>query len=136
MPPVIADTNILFSALLGRGSRFPAMIFTSERRFFTGELVLTELFKHKERIVQHSRLSEGEIIALYYKLVRAINVYKEDLIAPEHRRKAYDLCRDIDATDTPHVALVFELDGALWTGDKKLKEGLRAKGFDRFFEPQ
>ncbi|PSQ84453.1 MAG: hypothetical protein BRD44_00900 [Bacteroidetes bacterium QS_7_67_15] len=47
-----------------------------------------------------------------------------------------ELCHDIDETDTPHVALVFELDGELWTGDKKLKEGLRENGFDRFFEPE
>jgi predicted nucleic acid-binding protein len=54
--------------------------------------------------------------------VRKINLHKEDLIAPKHRRRAYELCRDIDETDTPHVALTFEWDGELWTGDKKLKK--------------
>ena len=136
MLPVVTDTNMLFSALLGRGSRFSETVSASERQFYAGELALTELFKHKERIVEHSRLSEEEVVALYYKLVRKINLHKEDLIAPEHRRRAYELCHDIDETDTPHVALVFELDGELWTGDKKLKEGLREKGFDRFFEPE
>jgi len=28
----------------------------------------------------------------------------------------------------------FELDGLLWTGDKTLREGLAAKGFDSFFD--
>ncbi|WP_413176102.1 PIN domain-containing protein [Anabaena azotica] len=40
----------------------------------------------------------------------------------------------MDESDTPHVALTLELEGLLWTGDKKLKEGLIRKGFDKFFE--
>ncbi|WP_322744651.1 PIN domain-containing protein [Cuspidothrix issatschenkoi] len=44
-------------------------------------------------------------------------------------------CKDIDESDTPHVALTLQLEGLLWTGDKKLKEGLIIKGFDKFFEP-
>jgi predicted nucleic acid-binding protein len=35
----------------------------------------------------------------------------------------------------PFIALTLHLDGRLWTGDDELKAGLRAKGFDRFFEP-
>lgn len=33
------------------------------------------------------------------------------------------------------VALTLHLDGQLWTSDDELKAGLRAKGFDRFYEP-
>jgi hypothetical protein len=32
------------------------------------------------------------------------------------------------------VALTLELDGLLWTGDKKLITGLRERGFDKFFD--
>ena len=41
----------------------------------------------------------------------------------------------MDLKDTPFVALALHLDAHLWTDDKELKTGLRAKGFDRFFEP-
>jgi len=44
------------------------------------------------------------------------------------------LCKDIDESDTPFVALTIELKALLWTGDKKLKEGLKKKGFISFFE--
>ena len=32
------------------------------------------------------------------------------------------------------IALAIELDGEVWTGDKVLVEGLKEKGFDRFFK--
>ena len=72
---------------------------------------------------------------IYQILLKRITLYKEDLIALDHRAVAYALCKDIDESDTPHVALTLELEGLLWTGDKKLKEGLRRKGFNQFFEP-
>lgn len=31
-----------------------------------------------------------------------------------------------------HMALTLELDGLLWTGDKRLRAGLQAKGLGRF----
>jgi len=48
---------------------------------------------------------------------------------------SWELCKDIDEKDFAYLALSLELDGRLWTGDKKLINGLRAKGFDHFFEP-
>jgi predicted nucleic acid-binding protein len=46
-----------------------------------------------------------------------------------------ELCHGVDPDDAPPVALTLALDGLLWTGDKALQAGLRAKGFDRFFVP-
>ena len=41
----------------------------------------------------------------------------------------------IDPADSPVVALTLELKGYLWTGDKKLQQGLEKKGFTQFFKP-
>ena len=49
--------------------------------------------------------------------------------------EARRLCRDVDAKDAPFIALTLHLNGRLWSGDAELKAGLRAKGYDRFFEP-
>jgi predicted nucleic acid-binding protein len=40
----------------------------------------------------------------------------------------------VDINDIPFIALSVELKIPLWTGDKKLKEGLKLKGFNGFFE--
>lgn len=133
--PVVIDTNILFSALLRRQSHFTRTILGSGHAFFICESVIVELFKHKERIVQASQLTETDIIRLFYTLLRHVTVFKEELIEPTIRRQAYELCVDIDEADAPHVALTIHLDGVLWTGDKTLKQGLEKRGFDRFFRP-
>jgi len=132
---IVVDTNILFSALLSSNSRFRELLLKSEERFFLCEFVLVEIFKRKEKIVRASQLTEDEIAEVYHLLLKRVDIYKEDSIAPENRNYAYALCRDVDESDTPHIALTLELNGLLWTGDKKLKEGLKQKGFDRFFEP-
>lgn len=106
----------------------------SDNDFFVCEIVLVELFKHKEKIIKVSDLSEDEIIQLYQIYLKKIHLYKEELISFENRQQAYQLCHDIDKNDSAHVALTLELKGLLWTGDKILKEGLLQKGFKQFFD--
>jgi predicted nucleic acid-binding protein len=134
-PRVVDDTNILFSALLRKPSRFSEILLQSEHEFYICESVLIELFRHKERILGLSQLEEDDLVQFYHILLRRLHVHKEDLISPEHWRRAHALCRSIDETDTPHVALALELDALLWTGDKALRDGLPEQGFSRFFSP-
>lgn len=134
--PVAVDTNVVFSALLKGGGHFVEVLLRSDHPFYVCESVLVELFKHKEKILRLSRLDEDDLTRFYHVLLRHLHVHKEDLIAPEHWRMARELCRGVDESDTPHVALTLELQGRLWTGDKRLREGLAAKGFDRFFSPE
>jgi predicted nucleic acid-binding protein len=132
--PVVVDTNIIFSALLREQSQFLQLLLDGKHDFFVCELILMELFKHKEKIIRLSQLSENEVIKLYYLLLKRLHVYKEELITAENWRQAYRLCESVDGDDTPHVALTLELEGLLWTGDSKLKAGLQRQGFKRFFE--
>ncbi|MBI4670770.1 MAG: DNA-binding protein [Chloroflexi bacterium] len=132
---VVIATSVLFSALVRDESTFTELLLHSNYRLFICEYVFVELFKPKAKLMQSSQLSEEEILRLLYIILRRINVYKESLIRFENRQKAFELCKDIDEKDTPHVALALELDALLWTGDKKLKNALKKKGFTQFFVP-
>lgn len=133
--PIVVDTNILFSALLRNETRFAAILKRPEREFVICESILVELFRHKEKILASSDLGEEDVLHLFYDLLRALHVRKEDAILPHHREKAFELCRDVDPADAPVVALALSLDAYLWTGDRRLRRGLQARGFDRFYDP-
>jgi len=130
---IIVDTNILFSVLLSGSSRLAKVLLNSEHHFFTCELAYVELFNLKEKIIKSSQLTNEQVIELLHLCLRRVNFFKEDKIRKQHWEEAYQLCREIDKDDTLFVALTLELDGLLWTGDKKLITGLRERGFDKFF---
>jgi predicted nucleic acid-binding protein len=48
--------------------------------------------------------------------------------------EAYRLCKDIDEKDVPFIALAIQLGCELWTYDEPIREGLKQKGFNHFFE--
>ena len=133
---IVVDTNILFSALLRPDSPFTRHIVQGEKTFFVCESAIVSLFKYKERTVELSRLSEGEVVCQFYLLLRHVTVSKEEFIDRQARKEALRLCRGVDLDDAPHVGLTLSLSGLLWTGDKALKRGLREQGFDRFYEPK
>jgi predicted nucleic acid-binding protein len=124
---VVVDTNILFSTLLGRAGRILRTLFRPEHHFVIGETALVELFEHKEKILRATKLSPDEVAGVYHRVLRRIEIYKEDLIPDEDWSRAAELCGGIDEDDLPHIALVLTTGGVLWTGDQKLRRGLEAK---------
>ncbi len=82
--PVIIDSNILISALLKEDNSFLRLILEYDYQFYICELMVVELFKHKEKIVKASRLSEDEITRYFYNIIRKLNIFKEDLIEKDH----------------------------------------------------
>lgn len=133
---VVIDTNILFSALLSGRSRIATVVFDTEIRFRICETALVELFRHKEKLLRAARPSEDEVLRVYHRLLRRLEILKEDFISPSSWEQAVELCRDVDLNDTAHVAAAIETNGLLWTGDQRLRRGLEAKGFARFFTPE
>ena len=132
--PIVVDTNIIISSLLKHESPFLELLLTKKHQFYICELNIIEVFNNKEKIIKLSKLSEEELTKVLHTLLRNLNLFKENLIENPNWRKAYDLCKDIDETDTPFVALTLELDGLLLTGDKKLKAELKKSGFNWFYE--
>ena len=128
---IIVDSNIIFSSLVNQLSSISDVLFRKEYDFIMPKYAYIELFKYKERIIHFSRHNEEEILEILYKLLKNINIFDENLITPNALREAYRLVKDIDERDIIFVALTIELDGLLWTGDKKLITGLQKKKFNK-----
>lgn len=130
---VVVDTNLIFSALVSNSSKIREILFESNLTFYAPDYLITEIFKHKDKLIKYSKLSENEFFLYFNAIFEQIRFVPTDFIGSESRQIAYDLCKDVDINDIPFIALSVELKIPLWTGDKKLKEGLKLKGFNGFF---
>ncbi|HEU0143454.1 MAG TPA: PIN domain-containing protein, partial [Nitrososphaera sp.] len=90
-----------------------------------------ELLKHRKKLLKLTKLSEPELVELENLVVQNITFINEALIPEALLLSAERLVSDIDPDDPLFVALTNHLKAKLWTGDKELIEGLRAKGFKR-----
>jgi predicted nucleic acid-binding protein len=130
---IIVDTNIIFSALRSKNSKLRSILLNPEYTFYAPNFIIVEIFKHKEKILKKSKASEAEIIEFMNKILRRINFINEEILKPESKEKSFELCRNIDESDAPFVALTLDIQGKFWTGDKKLIRALKRKGFNDFF---
>lgn len=128
---IVIDSNILFSALLSPDNRYKTLLYLSDYTFYSCNFLFVEIFKYKNKIKAVSKLTENEILIQLGSIVSKIHFVNEDIIPKEIFNRAYELCKDIDEKDTPFIALSIFLDAYFITGDKKLFDGLKNKGFDK-----
>lgn len=132
---IVVDTNIIFSALLQKSSNIRDILLQKEEhRFYSPNYFFSEIFKYKEKILKYSRLTESELHEYLIRILERIQFTRYDVISRENRQAALELCEDIDEKDTPFIALALELDAKVWTGDKKLITGLKAKDFSKIVD--
>ena len=133
---VVVDTNILFSSLLRRETRFRQVLLAQRgRTFYSPRFVVVEMFKHKERISAVTQLPDEELLECLNAYLSRITFVDEGVIPIGTWVEGRRLCVDVDLKGTPFVTLAIYLDGLLWTADAQLEAGLRAKGFAQFFSP-
>ena len=131
---VVVDTNIIFSALLPVQSPLRIILQDKSYNFVSPNFTISEVFKHKEKIFKYTLLSEPDFFNQLNNIIENIRFVPLDFISDENREKAFNFCKDTDLKDIPFVALSLELNAPLWTGDKKLKTGLKKLDFNNFFE--
>ncbi|RYE30510.1 MAG: hypothetical protein EOP48_31940 [Sphingobacteriales bacterium] len=131
MRAIIVDTNIIFSCLLNSQGSIGDLIFNSEEtfEFYSNEYMRSEIRKHWERLKKISKLTDIQLETAYDKMLPRLNFVNEELIPQTDWEKSEKLVQDIDPDDIDFVALTKYLKGILWTGDKPLYEGLKAKRF-------
>lgn len=128
---VVVDTNLIFSALIPKSSKIRELLFDTNLAFYAPNFLISEIYKHK--LIKNSKLKESEFFLYFNGITERINFIPTDLIGINSKQKAYNLCKNVDLKDIPFVALAIDLDIPFWTGDKKLKEGLKMKGYNNFF---
>jgi len=130
---IVVDTNIIFSALMRTNSKMGEILFTKKSKieFFAPELLKIEIERYFIKLCNSSKLTSDQISESKNRIFGQIEFISEELIKSDIWSKAIELSFDIDEDDTPFVALALDLDAFLWTGDKKLIDGLVSKG--KFF---
>jgi predicted nucleic acid-binding protein len=136
MQRVVLDTNRLFAALRTRNKFFRELLFSEDYIFYSSKFIVVEIFKHKERIIKGTTTAtEEEVYEYLDEVLQRIQFVNEDFVSLSNYAKAYRMCKEVDEKDTPFVALALQLNAQLWTKDEILKNHLKKKGFDDFFEP-
>lgn len=138
MKKIIVDTNIIFSCLLNSQGTIGDLIFNSESvfEFYSNNYMRFEIRKHWNKLKKISKLTDFELETAYDKLLINLTFINEELILQNDWEKAEALIADKDFDDIDFVALARYLKGSLWTGDKHLYDGLKAKRFRTVYNTQ
>lgn len=133
MKVIILDTNIVFSSILNSQSNIGEILFNNSSKldFYSTEYLREEIDRHRNRILEIAKTSEEEVNEIIFQIYKKINFISDQQIPIKIWYDCAPLVRDIDMDDLPFVALTVYLNGLLWTGDIKLKNGLISKGFDK-----
>lgn len=130
---LITDSNLIVSALISPQGTV-AKVFKDKVRFqfLAPNYLFEEINIHWKKIVKLSDISEKELKKelLFYK--QQITIYEIEEIKKSNLRKAQKIVKDIDPDDVLFVALHFQTKHKIWTGDKELIKGLKAKGYNIF----
>ena len=138
MTKVVVDTNIIFSCLLNSQGTIGDLIFNAENafEFYSNQYMRFEIRKHWQKLLKISKLTDTELQTSYETMLTKLTFINEELIPQKDWKKAEMLVTDIDIDDTDFVALTRYMKGSLWTGDKSLYEGLKAKRFRTVYNTQ
>ncbi len=104
-------------------------IFKFEK--YSSYYLVVEIFKHKDKILKYSKLSESELIEQVYNLLKNVTLINENQIPEEIWQRSFEWTKDVDENDTAFVALTEHTNGKLWSLDKKLTTGLKNKGYKK-----
>lgn len=128
---IVIDSNIVFSAILNTKSKIGQLIINGSRHFdfYTIGLLKSEIIEHKDKILLLTGFTSTQFDITYQFIISKINFIEDILLSDRQLQHASDLVFDIDIEDAPFIALNNHLKAELWTGDKRLINGLRGKGY-------
>lgn len=132
---IVVDANIVFSALLNTKGKIGDILINHQRQFdfIAPDFLRMEISKYHNKLSKISGLAIKEILESEFQIFKSLKFISEEQISQTSWNKAIELVRDIDEKDAVYVALTIEFECNLWSGDKKLMNGLSKKLFDKFY---
>jgi predicted nucleic acid-binding protein len=133
---VIIDANIFISALITPKGKIADLLLDPFNKIekYSCHYLYVEILKHKSKILKCNKLNEDDFLDIIYIMLQNMTFYNELQISKSNWQEAEILTKDIDHKDIAYVALSLQLDADLWTGDKPLLNGLKAKGFKKVID--
>ncbi len=128
---IIIDTNIIISACLDSKSDLYHLITSNFNKidFVTPEFSLKEMITHQEKICKKSRKNIAIFKINLLAIHNCITVLSDDELTEKDINNAEIFSRQVDIDDTIFIAFALALDSLLWTGDRKLQNGVKRIGF-------
>lgn len=135
---IVVDTNILISSIITPGNKISEILFSPlpTIQLVSANYAVDEINQHEEKIVKSSKLSLTDVRRAVQGLVKQVEFFEETIIETIHWQEAARLTSGVDAKDITFVALVLQINGLLWTGDKRLTNHLKVMNFDRVVATQ
>lgn len=130
---LVVDTNIVISAIINDKGKIGELLLNKpiDIHFLSPDFLLEELSIHTEKILNITGYNEFEFQQIKLLVTSNIKFVDARKIKKENWENSYHMLADIDEKDTSFLALNLEIDGFLWTGDKKLIKGLHNKNYDK-----
>ena len=122
MLDLVADTNIVFSAIITRGKIREIILLRGGVRLHIPEEMREELYRHVPKMQKYLSLDEEQLHGLIDEFLREVT---EPHSKEEYKHKLQEarrLISKVDPTDAPFIALAMYLKIPLWTGDRRLFE--------------
>jgi predicted nucleic acid-binding protein len=130
---IVVDSNIVFSAILNAQSNIGQLLINGSKYFdfFTIGLLKDEIINHREKILRIAGFTEPQFTDTFLLIIKNIKLVDDVLLSDEDIDQAINLVSDIDENDAMFIALNIHLSSILWTGDKRLINGLKKKSYSK-----
>jgi predicted nucleic acid-binding protein len=128
---LVVDANIVFSGILNSNGKIGDILINSGNylELIAPKFLQTEISKYYLKLSKISGLNIEQIRKSEIQICKQVTFVSEDTIKAESWHFAHNLVENIDPNDTPYIAFSKHFNCKLWSGDKKLINGLEKKGF-------